>query len=534
MSNIGKQSHVIFSAALYVRLSREDGDKEESNSVANQKAMLSRFAGNNEDILIYDTYTDDGYTGTNFDRPAFQRMIRDIEDKNVNCVIVKDLSRFGRDYIDTGKYIEKYFVDKNIRFIAINDNVDSYKSPYDLMMPIKNLFNDQLAKDISQKVKTAIKVKQKEGQFIGAFASYGYKRSTIDKHKLVIDDYAAEVVRRIFSLYSRGTGKIRIAHILNEEGILCPSEYKKQCGESYRNCNKMVTTNYWTYSTIHNVLKNQMYLGDMVQGKTKRRMKGKAQYLPSDNWIKVEGTHQAIIDQELWDRVQKKLTQNARDIDFKNDVSIFAGFLKCGDCGRAMAKNLNLGYTHYVCGTYKSYGSGICSSHRINQAKLEKIILDDLNTILSSIHDLKALAESHKSFHLIDCQEVRRAIDRYASDIQKIETNKKASYQDYRDDVLTREEYLDYKAKCETKIDLLNKKIESLSEKLVDDGEMFESPWVQRLLDIKYIEMLDRSILEEMIEVIYVYNNRTIKIVYNFDEELELLLGNTHQESEVR
>lgn len=514
----------LYTAAIYIRLSREDGDKEESNSITNQRSMLSKYIEEHEDITLFDDYCDDGFTGTNFERPSFKRMIEDIENNLVNCVIVKDLSRFGRDYINTGYYIEKYFVEHNIRFISINDNVDSSRFSYDMLLPIRNIFNQQYALDISQKVQSSFKIKQKEGQFVGAFPSYGYKRSSSDKHKLIIDDYAAGIIRRIFNIYANGVGKIRIANILNEENILCPSEYKKQCGLNYKNSNKMNTTNYWTFSTIDKILKNQMYIGDMVQGKTKRRMKGKAHYLSQENWIIVKDTHPAIIDNDLWNRVQKTLKRDTRYIDFNQNVSIFAGYLKCGDCGRALSKNINVGQIHYVCSTYKSYGKGKCSSHRVNHKEIEKIILSDLNSIVSSIEDLKSMADKQKKKQLIDKSSVENAIADYENKIVRIQNNKRASYADYRDEVIAKNEYVEYKNDCESKINLLRNKMDNLLQTTKEDK--FYSPWVEKLLGMKKIEFLDKQILDEMIDVIYVYEDKTIKIVYNFSDELELLFVN--------
>ena len=228
-----------YNVAAYIRLSREDGDKEESDSVGNQKKLLTEYVSEQEELVLYDMYIDDGYTGTSFHRPAFQRMLTDIESKKVNCVVVKDLSRFGRDYIETGRYLERLFPELDVRFISISDHIDSVKKSYDMLLPIRNIFNEQYARDVSEKVQTALRTKQKAGEFIGAFPSYGYKKSTADKNKLVIDEYAASVVRRIFSLYIQGYGKQKIAAILNEEEILCPSEYKRMKGENYRNNNRM-------------------------------------------------------------------------------------------------------------------------------------------------------------------------------------------------------------------------------------------------------------------------------------------------------
>jgi site-specific DNA recombinase len=510
----------LYNVAIYIRLSREDGDKEESNSITNQRILLTKYVNEHEDLTLFDEYCDDGFTGTNFDRPAFKQMIQDIENGFVNCVLVKDLSRFGRDYINVGNYVERYFVDNDIRFIAKNEKIDSLQASYDMLLPIRNIFNQQYALDISQKVQSSFKVKQKEGQFIGAFPSYGFQRNSADKNKLVIDDYAADVVRRIYSLYAEGMGKIKIANILNEENILCPSEYKKQCGLNYKNSNKMQNTKYWTFSTIDRILKNQMYHGDMVQGKTKRRMKGKARYLSKEDWIIVKNTHPAVIDDELWNRVQRTLKRDTRNIDFNQNLSIFAGFLKCGDCGRALAKNINIGQIHYVCSTYKNYGKVKCSSHRVNHKDLEKIILEDLNLIISSVQELKNMVDKQNEEQLIDRMSIQKIIDDYDVKIAKIENNKKASYRDYRDQIMTKSEYIEYKNDCDNKISLLLQKKENLKQNIHE--EKIYTPWIEKLLVSKEIKSLDKEIIDEMIDKIYVYQDRTIKIVYNFSDELEL------------
>lgn len=522
-----KEITKIYQVAIYIRLSKEDGDKEESNSVENQRVMLRHFVESQDDMIIYDEYVDDGYTGTNFERPDFKRMINDIILGNVNCVIVKDLSRFGRDYIETGYYIEKFFVDEEIRFISINDNIDNDGAQYDMIMPIKNIFNQQYAVDISKKIQTSFKVKQKEGQFIGAFASYGYKKNPRNKNTLIIDEYAADVVRRVFEMYSKGVGQIRIANILNEEGILCPSEYKKVNGLNYRNSKRLNSTNYWTYSTIHKMLSNEMYIGNMVQGKTKRRMKGKAKYLPKEQWIVVKNTHPAIISDELWQRVQNKLKRNTKDIDFENDVSIFAGLLKCGDCGRALSKNKNAGRLHYVCATYKCYGKGACGSHRVNQSVLEEVVLTDLNKIIKSIENLKSIVDKQKkNYETINEDNVKKKIDKYNLEIERINTNKNSAYNDYREGLLSKEECVKYRYDCDLKIKLLIQKRESLEKKIETKTDPLDSQWVKSLLKHNRVEKLDRTILNEMIDVIYVYEDRSIKIVYNFSNDLALLLEN--------
>lgn len=521
----------IFSVALYTRLSREDGDKGESDSIANQRKMLKRYISKEKKFIIYSEYSDDGYSGTNYNRPDFKRMIADIEGGFVNCVIVKDLSRFGRDYIDTGYYLERYFAERNVRFIAINDNIDSFIKEYDMLMPVKNIFNAQYAKDISCKVQSSFKVKQKSGEFIGAFASYGYRKSERDGHKLMIDEYAAAVVREVFQQYIEGNGKLKIAQNLNERGILCPSEYKKMCGDKYSNGNRLDKTTYWTYSTIHKMLSNEMYIGNMVQGKTRRRMKGKPKRVEKDEWIIVKNTHEHIIDIETWDKVQSLLSRDTKQLDFNQNISLFSGFLRCGDCSRAMCKKI--GYQrkgeknkpiYYSCGSYTRYGKRYCSSHKISHEALEAIILGDLKTIIQSVDNIKAIVASQKKNVLCDSKSPKHEEDKLKIELARVEKLKRETYDDYKDKLLSKEEYLSYRKFYEEKKELLEKRIDSLENKYrkSDEIDIFDMPWIRRLLLTKEIVQLDRDIITAMIDHIYIYENGRIKIVYNFSDEHQL------------
>lgn len=318
-----------YRAGLYLRLSKEDGDKEESNSIESQRNILLRYLDDSNEIEYVKEYVDDGYTGTNFNRPGFRSMLSDLQKGIINCILVKDLSRFGRNYLDAGKYVQQIFPNMGIRFIAVNDNVDTkneFENGFDLMLPIKNLFNESYSQDISRKVQSSFKAMQRAGLFTGAYCSYGYRKSPGDKHKLVIDPYAASIVKKIFNWYLEGIGQRTIAAKLNEEKILCPAEYKRQNGENYRNHKRLATTTYWTYSTVHHILQNGMYKGCMVQNKSVRRMRGKAKARAKEEWIIVEGTHEAIIAPDIFDRVQDLLKQRTRQIDFQNNMSVFAGF----------------------------------------------------------------------------------------------------------------------------------------------------------------------------------------------------------------
>lgn len=525
----------LFNVAVYIRLSREDGDKEESDSVGNQRKLLTEYVHKKDELILYDVYIDDGYTGTNFNRPDFQRMIADIEAGKVNCVIVKDLSRFGRDYIDTGRYLERYFPELGVRFISITDGIDSMKQAYDMLLPIKNIFNEQYARDISKKVQTAVKTKQKAGEFIGAFTSYGYKKSPVDKNKLVIDEYAANVVRRIFSLYIQGYGKQRIAKLLNAEGILCPAEYKRAIGLNYNNPNKLDSTTYWSYSTINSILHREMYVGNMVQGTKHQRMRSKQKKMDKDKWIIVENTHEPIIDKETWEKAQSLLHKRTRELDLETNKNIFAGFVKCGDCGRAMAKNMwrhadgSPTYTLY-CGTYKRHGKEFCTPHTLPMAVLEEIVLGDLKAIIQSVDNLKELVKEQH----FTASKARRIADtelsKIKAELERVKKLKQSVYEDYKDELISKEEFLSYRTDYQKKEELYSKQIEALEEKKKDNvtEDVFETPWLKRLLELKDIEKLDREIVVDMIHEIKVYENRKLKIVYNFSNELEHLFSSVY------
>lgn len=303
----------IWNTALYIRLSQEDEDKNEikteSNSIISQKNILNEFILGNKDLKIYNTYIDDGFTGTDFDRPGFQELLNDIKGKRINCVVVKDLSRLGRNYIEVGNYIEQIFPLFDVRFISINDNIDSFLNPTStntILVPFKNLINDEYCRDTSIKIRTALISRKRKGEYVGAFPAYGYIKDKNDKHKLVIDEEAANVVKKIFDwTVNENMGKVAICYKLNDLGILNPTGHKKiELKQNYNNSNNNDYT--WTPSTIRNILKNEIYIGHTVQGKrkTKSYKIHKLENLPEEEWIKVENTHMPIISRELFAAAQ--------------------------------------------------------------------------------------------------------------------------------------------------------------------------------------------------------------------------------------
>lgn len=521
-----KEDTGIYRAAAYIRLSREDGDKEESDSVGNQRKLLLDYIHGKAELLLHDIYVDDGFSGTNFRRPGFQKMIADIEAGKVNCVIVKDLSRFGRDYIETGRYLERIFPEWKVRFIALTDGIDSARGTYDLLLPIHNIMNEQYARDISKKVTAAIRTKQCNGEFIGAFACYGYRKSPQDKNKLVIDEYAAAVVRRIFSLYLQGYGKVKIAGLLNEEGILCPSEYKKRNGDHYCNSKKLQSTNYWTYSAVNVILQREMYLGNMVQGKTHQRMRGRHMAVDREEWVVVENTHAPIIDRDTWEKAQSLLNRRTRTPDLKNNVHMLAGYVKCGDCGRAMAKNVRYGpdgtrVVYLSCGTYKRCGTQYCTSHTVRLKDLENLILQDLQNLVRSREDLQQLVKNQVLTEKRNGRSGHEKPDKIQAELERVKRLKKSVYEDYREGLLTREEYLDFREDYIGKEQLYKNRLKLLENQRKEEQEenSRQCRWIRDLLENKNVECLDRECVVEMVDEISVYEDGGIRIRYNFSRE---------------
>lgn len=512
-----------YAVAAYSRLSREDGDRMESDSIINQQRVIEDFCALHSELNIVEHYADDGYTGTNFERPGFQRMLADLKAGRINCVIVKDLSRFGRDYIDMGYYLERVFPALEVRFIAINDAVDSEKGPYDMLLPLKNVFNAQYAKDISDKVRSAFSVKQKRGEFVGAFASYGYLKDPENHNHLIVDPVASAVVRRIFELTAQGVGQVKVAQLLNEENLPCPSEYKRLMGEKYSNAKRLGTTCYWTYSTVHKIVRNEMYIGNMVQRRSVRlAMHGRAKAADKSEWVVVENTHEPIISRELWDTVQAQICKNARTPDFESNVGLLAGFIRCGDCGRAMVKTTWGGRVHYSCGSYRRYGFSACTKHYIPQKDIENILLTDLNRIIAQVDDIKRLTEENG--RMSDLSNRREGEEkRLSAALERVRRLKQGAYEDYRDKLLGRDEFLRYKADYDRQEETLTAQL-GQAHLTAKQDERMEKPWIEKLLKLGHLTELDRATLAQTVREIRVFENKRIEIDYLFSNELRGVL----------
>ncbi len=374
----------IYTAALYMRLSKDDAGAAESASIITQRKMLRSYAAEHG-YVVFDEYVDDGWSGTNFDRPDFKRMIGDIEAKKVNMVITKDLSRLGRDYITAGQYTEIYFPSKGVRYIAIHDGYDS-DSPYSDIAPFKNVINEMYARDTSKKIRSAFATKMRDGAYIAAFAPYGYQKDPVDKNHLVVDRQSGQVVKRIFRMAAEGAPPTEIARSLNERGIPPPAVYRCMTHDGL-DVNAYSKRQEWTSATITKMLRNVVYLGHIAQGKT-TKISFKSHLTlsnPRDEWIVVENTHEALVDQETFDLVRRRTM--ARTCEKKGTFyNLFSGIAKCADCGRNMSATGTRkkgSPANLTCGGYKLYGAEECSNHFIDYNVLYEIVQASLREQLA-------------------------------------------------------------------------------------------------------------------------------------------------------
>ncbi len=374
----------IYTAALYMRLSKDDDGAAESASIITQRKMLRSYAAEHG-YVVFDEYVDDGWSGTNFDRPDFKRMIGDIEAKKVNMVITKDLSRLGRDYITAGQYTEIYFPSKGVRYIAIHDGYDS-DSPYSDIAPFKNVINEMYARDTSKKIRSAFATKMRDGAYIAAFAPYGYQKDPVDKNHLVVDRQSGQVVKRIFRMAAEGAPPAEIARSLNERGIPPPAVYRCMTHDGLE-VSAYSKRQEWTSAAIAKMLRNVVYLGHIAQGKT-TKVSFKSQLTlsnPRDEWIVVENTHEALVDQETFDLARRRAM--ARTCEKKGRFyNLFSGIAKCADCGRNMSATGTRkkgSPANLTCGGYKLYGAEECSNHFIDYNVLYEIVQASLREQLA-------------------------------------------------------------------------------------------------------------------------------------------------------
>jgi len=527
-------NYEIYYTALYTRLSDDDGDKKESDSISNQKKLIQEYLKDKTEFEIVDTYVDDGYTGINFGRPDFLRLLKDIEVKKVNCVIVKDLSRFGRNYIEVGKYIERIFPMMGVRFIAINDSFDSKNTDAanELIVPFKNLMNDAYSGDISKKVKSSLRVKRENGEFVGAFAAYGYMKLEEDAHKLEIDEEARAVVRLIFSLKGYGFSDNAIAKLLNQRAIPSPMAHKKRNGSNYESGFSATDVPKWWAKTVRRVLDNEVYLGILEQGKTYspnyklqiRLERGK------EERIRIEQAHDAIISSQEY-----KDAKRFQDIDLKNgnglaEPHLFSGILRCGDCGQSMVRKIvpknGRKYSYYVCSAHKAV-KNVCSTHNISEEILREALLEVINRTVF------ALAERNIFLNQYEKEaKAEYSISKFEKEIQHLEKEtrhykerKKSLWDDYDDEILTKQEYNRIRGIYEAKITGYQSEIIKMQELIQGYADHMKAvyDWLKHLAEYQNTTELDRKVLLYLVDLIYVYEDKSVKVVFKYKDELQEL-----------
>ena len=522
---------VIWKAALYIRLSKDDGDKGESNSVTSQREILLEYLKQHPDMQLQDIYIDDGWSGTNFDRPGFNSMMEAVYSGDVNCVIVKDLSRFGRNYTDAGYYLENVFVRLKVRFIALNNGVDTASNNMNaatqcISVGVTNVINESVAATTSVNVRATLNINRAQGKFIGSFPTYGYLKDPEDHHKLIIDDEAAPVVRSIFERFISGKSIIGIAKELNEEGIPNPSMYKKLKGFNYKHTVGKSNDSLWSDASVRRMLQNQMYIGNMVQGKnTTISYKIKqCRSIPKEDWIIVESTHEAIISKEVFDKAQSLFNKNIRVAPHKKEVDLFSGFVKCADCHRAMHKKTNVHsygtYEYYRCSTARKMKKSACSNHTIRIDKLEDAVLTviqnmidvatDMDDMIKRINscDMRKKASSHLTKNLETQIAEREKCMELMTDL----------YPDYKNGVISQEEYQRIKQGLNDKIITLDKNIKSLSKKAqnIEVGISDENEFIEHFKKYGNLKSLSRSVLVELVDEILVHEDKKITIRFKF------------------
>ena len=542
-----------FKVAMYLRLSQDDEKydkdfKAESNSISNQRLQIQDYINKNDNMELVGEYVDDGYSGINFERPAFKEMMENMITGSINCIVVKDLSRFGRDYIDCGRYLQRVFPSLDIRFIALNDNYDSFtasETEKNLVIPFKNFINDNYYRDTSAKVRSVCKVKRKQGQFISNYAPYGYEKDEEDKHKIVIDKEVEYVVQKIFSMKLEGYSSYSIAKHLNDNGIPSPMEHKKAKGIRYKTgfCTKAVAK--WDTPAVNRILTNEVYIGTLQQGKREKINYKLDKVISKDksDWIEIEDNHEAIIDPHDFEIVQKLLKCDIKAKTVGEKADLFSGLLFCKDCNAQMTKKVDkrgkTAKVYYICSSYNKGHN--CSRHSIKQEELQRTVLEMIRHYIQYLGEYESVSEKIKemevSYELFQRIDKRQEYTKKSK--AKFELLKSSLYQDLKEGIIAEEEFYDMRefytnriVESELILEKQSKEITRLYKKSLNNQNF--------LSDIKKyqnIGTLERGLLVRLVDKIYVLEDKKIEIQFNYDETIDILdkLNNyTSQTTKIR
>ncbi len=527
----------IYRAAIYVRLS-VDNEERKSESIETQIALIKEFVQKHNakenkayELVIYDIYSDLGKTGTNFERAGFERMMNDVRERKINCILVKDFSRFGRNYIETGNYLENILPFMKVRFISVCDRYDSFSTDaknQELSMNIKNLVNDAYAKDISAKGRAAKRIAQKNGEYVGAAAPYGYRCEKVHGiYKLIVEPEAAKIVRRIFEEYASGVGIQRIIDDLFEDGIHRISDYNRY---HHVYCQEGEKLHQWAMSSVRAVLKRNNYYGDLVQRKYESRFQRGEKWcdvLDEDQWIITPNAHDPIISRELFEKVQIRLktAQEARNtVGWEENERAFYNVFYCGDCKRKMCTGRSKGYVYYYCNAVQYRDERKCSYKSISEDKLQKIVRYELTRQfqLSGLRKKELSAMSAEVFSA-KIEEIRNEIKMLNRDLEKRSEKLAQAFMQYKEENISGEAYLkmrdernNWKDFCEERKTVLEQKIRKLQKRQKE-----ESRFLKSLLDLEGTTRINAELAEGLIDSMYLYGDGRLEINFRFKGAIE-------------
>ncbi len=519
-------------ATNYVRLSYTDDKSVESDSIANQKKYIDEFVKHNPDIEVVSVKVDDGYSGIVFDRPAFKEMMEDIKNGKINCVIVKDLSRLGREYNETFTYLRRIFPTLGVRFIAINDNIDTAKESVvnDLSVSFKGVINDEYCRDISVKVRSALNVKRSNGDYVGATPVYGYMKSEDNKNQLVIDDYASRVVRDIFKMRIDGMSADKIANELNRLGILSPRQYKKDRNipipqKGY--CDKENAK--WSATTILRILKDEVYTGKLIQGK-----QGTPNYKikeivnrSKDEIFITENAHEAIISKQDFDLVQRIMQIDTRTAPQKDKVHLFSGMLICGCCGNRMTRKTithkGAKYFYYYCPTGKK--NGCKGSNMVKEEDLIKCITESIKAHIRSVASLNELlcGINSQAINKDMCKKITAQIKDIKKQLDKCNEYKSSLYENYVSGILNKDDYKTLKTRYSNDCDRLQTALTEMETELDEcmNNTSKRMLWIEHFKQFENITEIDRNIVIQLIMGIHIFDKTHLQITFNYNDEYE-------------
>lgn len=526
-----------WSVGEYNRLSKEDGDKPESDSIQNQHSInqkhLEYLREQGEQIESVTVYSDDGYAGGNFKRPRYQALIRDIESGKINCIIFKDNSRLGRNYPELGRLMEDYFPQKGVRVISVLNNLDSVKDPRgycSAIVSFSNIVNDDYIRQLSIKIKCTLTMKRERGEFIGNYAPFGYQKDPADRHRLVVDEEQAEIVRKIFDWYEDGMSASSIAKRLNAMQIMTPGDYKIRDGcKSFithdRNSSKL---HAWTTTTIATILKNEVYIGNMVQGKHKSvSYRSKKMMLTDESeWTVVEGTHAPIISDEQFAIIHERFARRTRISPGKTHVYPLSGLVSCGACGHRMNRVVSQGYARYRC-MMRTYAPDKCQCPSIKEEYLEELILQTLQSLIARLVDVKAVIDAARQFKTINGakNEYMLALNKAKREQERLQDAQFHLYDDLQSGLIPKAQYLQFQKRYEAEIAAQEAKIEQLNQCLIHlkEARQQDDEFVAFFQKYGNIQKLDWDTVNQLIQKVVFHGKQHVDIYFRFADEYEKL-----------